>query len=81
MCQVHELLDRENGTVTEMMSGGAASSLTLDCLRFFVLEQKEQLKVIIGAKDREEGARGSETVKVQLRSTLVSDSTLSIPDF
>lgn len=62
------------------MSGGADSSLTLDRLRFFVLEQKEQLKVIIGAKDREEGARGSETVKVQLRSTLVSGSTLSIPD-
>lgn len=63
------------------LSGGADSSLTLDCLHFFVLEQKEQLKVIIGAKDREEGARGSETVKVQLRSTLVSDSTLGIPDF
>uniref|UniRef100_A0A3Q3XML2 Uncharacterized protein n=1 Tax=Mola mola TaxID=94237 RepID=A0A3Q3XML2_MOLML len=38
---------------------------------FFLLNQKEQLKMLLGAKEREEGARGSETVKVQLRSTLV----------
>lgn len=42
-------------------------------LFFFLLNQKEQLKVLLSAKEREEGARGSETVKVQLRSTLVSD--------
>lgn len=48
---------------------------------FFLLEQKEQLKVLLGAKEREEGARGLETVKVQLRSTLVSDliSVLFLP--
>ncbi|XP_056229859.1 uveal autoantigen with coiled-coil domains and ankyrin repeats protein [Seriola aureovittata] len=33
-------------------------------------KEKEQLKVILSAKEREEGARGLETVKVQLRSTL-----------
>lgn len=38
-------------------------------------KQKEQLKGLLVAKDGEEGARGSETVKVQLRSTLVSDGT------
>lgn len=42
-------------------------------LFFFVLNQKEQLKVLLSAKEREDGARGPETVKVQLRSTLVSD--------
>lgn len=42
-------------------------------LPFFLLNQKEHLKVLLSAKDREEGARGPETVKVQLRSTLVSD--------
>eukprot|EP00066_Takifugu_rubripes_P019016 XP_011608282.1 PREDICTED: uveal autoantigen with coiled-coil domains and ankyrin repeats isoform X1 [Takifugu rubripes] len=41
-------------------------------------KEKEQLKVIIGAKDREEGARGSETVKVQLRSTLGDYSGQSV---
>lgn len=46
-----------------------------------MLKQKEQLKELLGAKDREEGARGSETVKVQLRSTLVSDMTPVILDF
>uniref|UniRef100_A0A7N8XPW9 Uveal autoantigen with coiled-coil domains and ankyrin repeats b n=1 Tax=Mastacembelus armatus TaxID=205130 RepID=A0A7N8XPW9_9TELE len=35
------------------------------------LTQKEQLKVLLSAK--EDGARGLETVKVQLRSTLVSE--------
>ncbi|KAG7221772.1 hypothetical protein INR49_028846 [Caranx melampygus] len=33
-------------------------------------KEKEQLKVLLGTKEREEGARGLETVKVQLRSTL-----------
>lgn len=37
--------------------------------------------MLLGAKDREEGARGSETVKVQLRSTLVSDITRVILEF
>lgn len=63
------------------MCGGADSSLTLACCHFLVCEQKEQLKVLLVAKDREEGARGSETVKVQLRSTLVSDVTHIILHF
>lgn len=46
----------------------------------FVLEQKEQLKMLLGAKDREEGTRSPETVKVQLRSTLVSAGTHTGPD-
>ncbi|KAE8297542.1 Uveal autoantigen with coiled-coil domains and ankyrin repeats protein [Larimichthys crocea] len=33
-------------------------------------KEKEQLKVLLSAKEREDGARGLETVKVQLRSTL-----------
>lgn len=37
-----------------------------------MLNQKEQLKALVGAKEKEEGARGLETVKVQFRSTLVS---------
>lgn len=37
----------------------------------FFMEQKDKLKVLL--KEKEEGARGAETVKVQLRSTLVSD--------
>lgn len=44
-------------------------------------KQKEQLKVLLVNKDREEGARASETVKVQLRSTLVSHVTHTILDF
>lgn len=39
----------------------------------FLMTQKEQLKVLLSAKEREEGTRALETVKVQLRSTLVSD--------
>lgn len=57
------------------MCRGADSSLILACWHFLVSKQKEQLKVLLAAKDREEGPRGSETVKVQLRSTLVSDVT------
>lgn len=60
---------------------GGDSSLILACWLFLLSEQKEQLKVLLNAKDREEGARGSETVKVQLRSTLVSDRTHIILDF
>lgn len=37
--------------------------------------------MLLVAKDREDGARGSETVKVQLRSTLVSHVTHIILDF
>lgn len=37
--------------------------------------------MLLVAKDREEGARASETVKVQLRSTMVSDVTHTILDF
>uniref|UniRef100_A0A8D3EF67 Uveal autoantigen with coiled-coil domains and ankyrin repeats n=1 Tax=Scophthalmus maximus TaxID=52904 RepID=A0A8D3EF67_SCOMX len=33
-------------------------------------KEKDHLKVLLSAKEREEGARGPETVKVQLRSTL-----------
>ncbi|XP_070761815.1 uveal autoantigen with coiled-coil domains and ankyrin repeats [Enoplosus armatus] len=41
-------------------------------------KEKEQLKVILSAKEREEGARGLETVKVQLRSTLGDYSGQSV---
>ncbi|XP_042347451.1 uveal autoantigen with coiled-coil domains and ankyrin repeats protein isoform X2 [Plectropomus leopardus] len=41
-------------------------------------KEKEQLKVLLSAKDREEGARGQETVKVQLRSTLGDYSGQSV---
>nr|XP_046249028.1 uveal autoantigen with coiled-coil domains and ankyrin repeats isoform X2 [Scatophagus argus] len=41
-------------------------------------KEKEQLKVLLGAKEREEGARGLETVKVQLRSTLGDYSGQSV---
>uniref|UniRef100_A0AAX7SHA1 Uveal autoantigen with coiled-coil domains and ankyrin repeats b n=1 Tax=Astatotilapia calliptera TaxID=8154 RepID=A0AAX7SHA1_ASTCA len=37
------------------------------------LTQKEQLKMLLSTKEKDEGARGQETVKVQLRSTLVSE--------
>ncbi|KAM6950955.1 uveal autoantigen with coiled-coil domains and ankyrin repeats protein isoform 2-T2 [Lycodopsis pacificus] len=33
-------------------------------------KEKDQLKMLLSSKEREEGARGQETVKVQLRSTL-----------
>jgi len=42
----------------------------------FFYFQKEQLKVLFSAKEREDGARGPETVKVQLRSVMVSDFIL-----
>ncbi|KAL7405564.1 hypothetical protein ABVT39_003186 [Epinephelus coioides] len=41
-------------------------------------KEKEQLKVLLSTKDREEGARGLETVKVQLRSTLGDYSGQSV---
>ncbi|XP_059203023.1 uveal autoantigen with coiled-coil domains and ankyrin repeats protein [Centropristis striata] len=41
-------------------------------------KEKEQLKVLLGAKEREEGARGQETVKVQLRSTMGDYSGQSV---
>ncbi|XP_070820570.1 uveal autoantigen with coiled-coil domains and ankyrin repeats isoform X1 [Chaetodon trifascialis] len=41
-------------------------------------KEKEQLKVLLSAKEREEGARGLETVKVQLRSTLGDYSGQSV---
>ncbi|XP_008274265.1 uveal autoantigen with coiled-coil domains and ankyrin repeats protein isoform X2 [Stegastes partitus] len=41
-------------------------------------KEKEQLKVLLSAKEREEGARGPETVKVQLRSTLGEYSGQSV---
>ncbi|XP_063737922.1 uveal autoantigen with coiled-coil domains and ankyrin repeats protein isoform X2 [Eleginops maclovinus] len=41
-------------------------------------KEKEQLKVLLGTKEREEGARGPETVKVQLRSTLGDYSGQSV---
>ncbi|XP_032391362.1 uveal autoantigen with coiled-coil domains and ankyrin repeats [Etheostoma spectabile] len=41
-------------------------------------KEKEQLKVLLSAKEREEGARGLETVKVQLRSTLGDYSVQSV---
>uniref|UniRef100_A0A673BHE4 Uveal autoantigen with coiled-coil domains and ankyrin repeats b n=2 Tax=Sphaeramia orbicularis TaxID=375764 RepID=A0A673BHE4_9TELE len=41
-------------------------------------KEKEQLKVLLSAKEREEGARGLETVKVQLRSTLGEYSGQSV---
>ncbi|XP_070712138.1 uveal autoantigen with coiled-coil domains and ankyrin repeats [Pempheris klunzingeri] len=41
-------------------------------------KEKEQLKVLLSAKEREEGARGPETVKVQLRSTLGDYSGQSV---
>lgn len=43
------------------------------CFFFFFLNQKEKLKLLLDAKEREEGTRGPETVKVQLRSTMVSE--------
>lgn len=41
-------------------------------------KEKEQLKVLLSAKEREEGARGLETVKVQLRTTLGDYSGQSV---
>ncbi|KAF7669516.1 hypothetical protein LDENG_00179810 [Lucifuga dentata] len=41
-------------------------------------KEKEQLKVLLNAKEREDGARGPETVKVQLRSTLGDYSGQSV---
>ncbi|KAM3625595.1 uncharacterized protein V6R79_014505 [Siganus canaliculatus] len=41
-------------------------------------KEKEQLKVLLSTKEREEGARGLETVKVQLRSTLGDYSGQSV---
>ncbi|XP_062280950.1 uveal autoantigen with coiled-coil domains and ankyrin repeats protein [Scomber scombrus] len=41
-------------------------------------KEKEQLKVLLSAKEREDGARGLETVKVQLRSTLGDYSGQSV---
>uniref|UniRef100_A0A667YT12 Uveal autoantigen with coiled-coil domains and ankyrin repeats n=1 Tax=Myripristis murdjan TaxID=586833 RepID=A0A667YT12_9TELE len=43
-----------------------------------VHKENEQLKLLLGAKEREEGARGPETVKVQLRSTLGDYSGQSV---
>uniref|UniRef100_A0A8C3APP4 Uveal autoantigen with coiled-coil domains and ankyrin repeats n=1 Tax=Cyclopterus lumpus TaxID=8103 RepID=A0A8C3APP4_CYCLU len=42
------------------------------------LTQKDQLKLLLTSKEREEGARGQETVKVQLRSTLVTAISRSL---
>ncbi|KAG7483290.1 uveal autoantigen with coiled-coil domains and ankyrin repeats isoform X2 [Solea senegalensis] len=41
-------------------------------------KEKEHSKVLLGAKEREEGARGPETVKVQLRSTMGDYSGQSV---
>ncbi|KAK2853759.1 hypothetical protein Q5P01_006420 [Channa striata] len=41
-------------------------------------KEKEQLKALLSAKEREDGARGLETVKVQLRSTLGDYSGQSV---
>ncbi|CAJ1049326.1 uveal autoantigen with coiled-coil domains and ankyrin repeats protein isoform X1 [Xyrichtys novacula] len=41
-------------------------------------KEREQLKVLLSAKEREDGARGLETVKVQLRSTLGDYSGQSV---
>ncbi|XP_051235581.1 uveal autoantigen with coiled-coil domains and ankyrin repeats protein isoform X2 [Dicentrarchus labrax] len=41
-------------------------------------KEKEQLKVLLSAKERDDGARGLETVKVQLRSTLGDYSGQSV---
>uniref|UniRef100_A0A674DBM1 Uveal autoantigen with coiled-coil domains and ankyrin repeats n=1 Tax=Salmo trutta TaxID=8032 RepID=A0A674DBM1_SALTR len=42
---------------------------TVECIH----KEREQLKLLLSAKDREEGARAPETVKVQLRSHMVRD--------
>ncbi|XP_072237070.1 uveal autoantigen with coiled-coil domains and ankyrin repeats protein [Leuresthes tenuis] len=42
------------------------------------LLEKEQLKVLLSAKEREDGARGPETVKVQLRSAMGEYSGQSV---
>ncbi|XP_054588275.2 uveal autoantigen with coiled-coil domains and ankyrin repeats protein isoform X2 [Nothobranchius furzeri] len=42
------------------------------------LKEKEQLKVLLSAKEKEEGARGLETVKVQHRSTMGDYSGQSV---
>ncbi|XP_031704250.1 uveal autoantigen with coiled-coil domains and ankyrin repeats [Anarrhichthys ocellatus] len=41
-------------------------------------KEKDQLKMLLSSKEREEGARGQETVKVQLRSTLGDYSGQSV---
>ncbi|KAM4592458.1 uveal autoantigen with coiled-coil domains and ankyrin repeats isoform 2-T2 [Odontesthes bonariensis] len=41
-------------------------------------KEKEQLKVLLSAKEREDGARGPETVKVQLRSVMGEYSGQSV---
>uniref|UniRef100_A0A3P9JWH8 Uveal autoantigen with coiled-coil domains and ankyrin repeats b n=1 Tax=Oryzias latipes TaxID=8090 RepID=A0A3P9JWH8_ORYLA len=41
-------------------------------------KEREDLKMLLSVKDREEGARGSETVKVQLRSALGEYSGQSV---
>uniref|UniRef100_A0A8C8FRL5 Uveal autoantigen with coiled-coil domains and ankyrin repeats n=1 Tax=Oncorhynchus tshawytscha TaxID=74940 RepID=A0A8C8FRL5_ONCTS len=44
---------------------------TVECIH----KEREQLKLLLSAKDREEGARAPETVKVQLRSHMVLQSS------
>lgn len=60
---------------TNYLSLQLHSMYVLVSFLLFMSNQKEQLKTLLSAREREEGARGPETVKVQLRSTLVSDVT------
>ncbi|KAG8014403.1 Uveal autoantigen with coiled-coil domains and ankyrin repeats, partial [Nibea albiflora] len=67
-------LERQNETLQEnLIKYRQEQRVLLDKVNILQqqLTQKEQLKVLLSAKEREDGARGQETVKVQLRSTLV----------
>uniref|UniRef100_A0A4W6BR47 Uveal autoantigen with coiled-coil domains and ankyrin repeats n=1 Tax=Lates calcarifer TaxID=8187 RepID=A0A4W6BR47_LATCA len=71
---VFQDLERQNETLQESLRKYHQEQRTLlDKVNMLQqqLTQKEQLKVLLSTKEREEGARGPETVKVQLRSTLV----------
>ncbi|KAI3376930.1 hypothetical protein L3Q82_000169 [Scortum barcoo] len=74
-------LERQNETLQESLRKYHQEQRTLlDKVNMLQqqLSQKEQLKVLLSAKEREEGARGLETVKVQLRSTLGDYSGQSV---
>ncbi|KAF0043057.1 hypothetical protein F2P81_004394 [Scophthalmus maximus] len=69
---VHDL-EKQNETLQENLRKYHQEQRTLiDKVNILQqqLTQKDHLKVLLSAKEREEGARGPETVKVQLRSTL-----------
>uniref|UniRef100_A0A3Q0SF62 Uveal autoantigen with coiled-coil domains and ankyrin repeats n=1 Tax=Amphilophus citrinellus TaxID=61819 RepID=A0A3Q0SF62_AMPCI len=75
-------LERQNETLQEGLrkyqQEQKALSDKVKMLQQQLAQQKEQLKMLLSAKEKEEGARGQETVKVQLRSTLGEYSGQSV---